>query len=197
MEIADQDEAFWKNFTNTINKLKGGTYVGHPLYTNFVATHSNDPVGVIRSALIALQNAVEQIRSEQECDVSQLAYQMIITMLFYIDMWGRTVKVTMGELDGRDPIDVEGDQVERLYRLISEKGHDYNSGGISILTYFIWGEKSIIHEMHKRAQRLLSISYAAGGKTNFEEAPSTAFDLCAYGLFLLSYLNIFNPEPSI
>lgn len=117
---------------------------------------------------------------------------IITTIFFYIDRYGRNIKVTSKELRNEIPVDPARNQVERLDQLVREKGDDYNAGGIPTLSYFICQEKSILHEIHKRAQRLLSLSKASG-EARFENAPSTAFDLCAFSIFLLAYRRTFPP----
>lgn len=70
--------------------------------------------------------------------------------------------------------------------LVEQKGQDYNSGDVSILEYWLLGQASIVHEIHKRALRLVSIG-RSGQRPQFESVPEIGLDIAAYALFLLAY----------
>jgi 8-oxo-dGTP diphosphatase len=154
---------------------------------------------IVESVLIKIKNIIQNFEIINNDEFERSVEEIIFMLLFYIDEFGRDIKVTAREIKKSVRVDPARNQVERLDELVRDKGHDYNSGGVSTLSYFIWRERSILHEIHKRAQRLLSLSKVLDG-AKFEEAPSSAFDLCAFSIFLLAYSQTVprtkNPQPN-
>ena len=211
MNPDDAEKVFWHHFREIITSFKTLEYQSHQLYLDLGNRFSQSECQGQPSAVesveerqprLEIQSIItEDVLAKVKALISSfdtlnaetfehLVKEIIITLFFYINRYGRNIKVTSKELNNEVPVDPTRNQVERLDQLVKEKGADYNAGGISTLSYFICQEKSILHEMHKRAQRLISLS-RAGGEAKFENAPSTAFDLCAFAIFLLAYRRTF------
>lgn len=79
------------------------------------------------------------------------------------------------------------ERVRALRALVDRKGRDYNAGDVSILEYWLLGNASIIHEIHKRTLRLVSIG-RSGQRPEFESLPEIGLDIAAYALFLIAYI---------
>jgi 8-oxo-dGTP diphosphatase len=189
MMDSDSDRRFWQNFNKLIGALEDPPYQNNNYYTALDSQYT-DPVGILEASILAIKKVISDIPKADQSTVETAVWNIILLLLFYIDRFGKDAKVTAAELSGRETTGDKDNQIERLRELVDDKGHDYNSGNISILQYFVWREKSILHEMHKRALRLLSLNKAPDSP-KFEDAPSTAFDLCAYGLFFLAYIQAF------
>lgn len=186
----EADGRFWGHFNEIVEELEKPPYCESDFYRKLSETYQ-EPIPVVETVLGAVQELTIGLASFTIDKYESTIWELILLVLFYIDEFGRDIKVTAGELHGTEPVNLTRSQVDRLKQLVEEKGHDYNSGNISILSYFIWAEKSIVHEIHKRASRLLSLSKAPDHLAKFENAPSTAFDLCAYAIFLLAFLRTF------
>ena len=77
-------------------------------------------------------------------------------------------------------------RIGKLEKLVKKKGSDYNAGKISILEYWILGQTSIFHEIHKRALRLVSLGNSQRSP-RFDSIGETGLDIAAFCLFLLAY----------
>jgi 8-oxo-dGTP diphosphatase len=192
-----KEQEFWRHFEDIITPLKSLDYQQKSIY-QALNNNSSSSDTVVEIVLVRVETLINTIDESEPSSFEQLIDELLITLLFFIDTFGRDVKVTAKELRDEDPepVDPHRNQIERLHELVKDKGHDYNSGGVSTISYFIWKEKSILHEMNKRARRLLSLS-STGGKSKFEGAPSTAFDLCSFTLFLLAFRRTFPPSLSL
>ena len=186
----DADSRFWAHFNQIVRELEVPPYGRHPFYRNLDDRYQ-EPIALVETALNSIQELTKSLESGPIAKCEPAIWELVLLVLFYVDKFGKDTKVTAGELKGTQPVDQSRSQIDRLKQLVEEKGHDYNSGNISILSYFIWAEKSIVHEIHKRASRLLSLNRAPDHTAKFENAPSTAFDLCAYAIFLLAYMRTF------
>lgn len=80
------------------------------------------------------------------------------------------------------------DRIIAMRKLVERKGQDYNAGGVSILEYWPQGAGNIVHEIHKRSLRLLSIG-RSGQQPRFEDTAEIGLDIAAYSLFLLAYVD--------
>lgn len=211
MNLDDAEKVFWHHFREMITSFKTLEYESHQIYLDLENRFSQSECQGQSSAVesveerrlrLEIQSIItEDVLAKVKALISSFdtlntetfehsVKEIIITLFFYIDRYGRNIKVTSEELNNEVSVDPTRNQVERLDQLVKEKGADYNAGGVATLSYFICQEKSILHEMHKRAQRLISLS-RAGGEAKFENAPSTAFDLCSYAIFLLAYRRTF------
>jgi 8-oxo-dGTP diphosphatase len=211
MKLDDSEKAFWHHFKEIITSFKTLEYKSDQIYLELETRFNQSEYQIRPSTLESVEERqsrlkvqsiiIEDVLARIKAIVSSFdtldsetfehsVRGIIIALFFYIDRYGINIKVTSKELSDEVPIDPARNQVERLDQLVREKGDDYNAGGISTLSYFICQEKSILHEIHKRAQRLLSLS-RSGGEAKFESAPSTAFDLCAFAIFLLAYCRTF------
>lgn len=76
-----------------------------------------------------------------------------------------------------------------MRKLVEQKGKDYNAGGVGILEYWPQGVVNIIHEIRKRALRLLSLG-RSGQQPEFDETAEIGLDIAAYSLFLLAYMDV-------
>lgn len=125
-------------------------------------------------------------------EVERKAVVIVHRCLDYLDRWGNHTPITAEERE-RGVVD-RGDEepplppIHRLKKLFEDKGEDYESDDITYLEYCILDHWSVIHEVHKKAQRLYSVT--KGGDPNFEKAEDSVFDLCNYTLFLLAYLDL-------
>jgi 8-oxo-dGTP diphosphatase len=189
----EADRRFWAHFNQIVQELENPPYSQDPFYRNLDDVYQ-EPIALVETALASIRELTKSLKSTPIVKCEPAIQRLVLLVLFYVDKFGRNTRVTAGEIKGTQPVDQSRSQVDRLKQLVEEKGHDYNSGNISILSYFIWAEKSIVHEIHKRATRLLSLNKAPDHTAKFEDAPSTAFDLCAYAIFLIAYMRTFPGE---
>jgi hypothetical protein len=83
-------------------------------------------------------------------------------------------------------IDVAIQQLDIAKTILIQKSLDYNSGPIKLFDYYLYGEKSILHEIWKKVLRLRSLESC--DKPNFESKEDTLIDLINYAAIYLSYL---------
>jgi len=75
------------------------------------------------------------------------------------------------------------DEATRVRR---ERGEVYNNGGICLEDYFIYGYKSLLHELHKKVLRLISLESV--GKCSIKEMGDSLVDLVNYAAFMYERL---------
>ena len=133
------------------------------------------------------RNLVQEAKKGNDERLEKEANIIIHGCLDYLEIWGGNTPVTAHERETyQDDVTViQRPPIVRLKELFEEKGDDYEMDEITYLSYCIMGRWSVIHEVHKKAQRFYSVTVDEDPK--FEEAEDTAFDLCNYALYLLAY----------
>ena len=189
-DVLALEEQFWKHYKVLLTGLEQGDGKTQRDESCAAARSIHDPVDVIKQILGRAETMIGFIDTMDEESLVESAQAILALAFVYIDKWGRDCRVTADELQVVSAV-TGATPLEKLRKLVDEKGHDYNSGDVPYLSYCIWGLRSILHEIHKRALRLFSLSQTPDGEAKFEGAPSTAYDLCAYSLFLLAYLATF------
>lgn len=86
----------------------------------------------------------------------------------------------------KDDIDLALEALEKAKILMLAKNQDYNSSGVSISDYWLYGEKSLIHELWKKVLRLKSL--ITRDKTMFESKQDSLIDLINYAAYYYAYL---------
>ena len=76
---------------------------------------------------------------------------------------------------------------EKAKEIAIKKGEDYNVG-FDMDLYWLYGHKSIIHEIWKKLLRLLSLENKGFGNAENESVKDTLIDLVNYTAFLYIYL---------
>jgi hypothetical protein len=82
-------------------------------------------------------------------------------------------------------------QVEPVLNLVAARSEEYDSGGVDIDDYWLYGLFSLNHEIHKKALRLRSVLSATAtvpSKEQQAKMKDSLHDLVAYSLFMLDYM---------
>lgn len=83
-------------------------------------------------------------------------------------------------------IDIAIEALDKAKALLILKSKDYNNGPVKLFEYYLFGEKSLIHELHKKLLRLRSLETQTN--PNFESKEDTLLDLMNYAAIYYSYL---------
>lgn len=77
--------------------------------------------------------------------------------------------------------------VEPVAILVEAKGGDYQNK-VTLEQYFPFDEKSYVHMLNTKVLRLISLASKEGAPT-FESTKDSVYDLIAYSVFFLKFLN--------
>jgi len=74
------------------------------------------------------------------------------------------------------------------FRLRMTKGKDYNNVGGGRDAYFPFGMESYVHEIHKKALRLVSLTVVDGERPVHEPVEDTVLDMINYACYLAEWM---------
>jgi len=80
------------------------------------------------------------------------------------------------------------DLVEKNVKLMESKHGDYNEGGVTLESYFPFGNKSYAQMLHVKTMRMVSL-LQSGREPNYESVEDTVRDLINYSVYYLDFLD--------
>ena len=83
----------------------------------------------------------------------------------------------------RLPEDIVVEQMDAVIDLVRGRTERYNQGGVRLEDYWIFGNRSLVHEINKKILRVKSL--VEQGKP--ESAKDSLQDIIAYSCFMLDY----------
>jgi 8-oxo-dGTP diphosphatase len=188
LTLESAERRFWELCGNHLAEFAERDYRSYPFYVDLDQNRQLDKLGMAKVGLDVANSLIEEYEGGDVSGLDQRLVDLALIMLCFANKFALGQKVTADELRG-GKIDLQEDVAKRAHRLVREKGVDYNSGGVCTLSYFIYGERSLLHEIHKKAQRLFSV-VSAGSTPKFEDALATAVDLYNYIQFLRAFLEV-------
>lgn len=109
-----------------------------------------------------------------------------------------TINMTDDNVKVFSEIDYAIEALDMARTLLIDKGKDYNSGDVKVDDYYLFGERSCIHEIWKKVLRLRSLlskttsdipfNFNCSRKPIFESKEDTLIDLINYAAIYYSYL---------
>ena len=83
--------------------------------------------------------------------------------------------------------------IERALDVKAMKSKDYNSGGINIEQYYVFGEETLVGEIWKKTLRLVSL-YKSENEPRTDTIEDTLIDLICYSADLAAYREFLNDQ---
>jgi len=81
------------------------------------------------------------------------------------------------------PEDIVVEQMDAVRELVRGRTEQYDQGGVKLEDYWIFGNRSLVHEIYKKVLRIKSLVM----QEKYEETQDSLQDIIAYCCFMLDY----------